>query len=35
MSTRTIPRALRTPPFREGEFTPTEWSSAADGGLVR
>ena len=30
MSSRTIPHALRTPPFREGEFTPTEFSSPVD-----
>jgi hypothetical protein len=30
MSIRTIPHALRTPSFRDSEFTPTEWSSAAD-----
>ena len=30
MSSRTIPHALRTPPFRDSEFTPTEFSSAAD-----
>jgi len=30
MSSRMLPHALRTPPFRDSEFTPTEWSSAAD-----
>jgi hypothetical protein len=30
MSTRTIPHALRTPPFRDSEFTPTECSTSAD-----
>jgi hypothetical protein len=30
MSSTTIPHALRTPAFRDSEFTPTEFSSAAD-----